>query len=77
MPQLHIRISYLFGIGINDHAHYVNVLNGTTWSGWSPVPGGGTTNVADAATVYNRSLYLFGISERDHRHYVNASPPAE
>jgi len=62
---------YLFGIGINDHAHYVNTFNGTNWAGWALVPGGGTTNLADAATTYNGKLYLFGIGINDHAHYVN------
>jgi hypothetical protein len=62
---------YLFGIGMNDHAHYLNTFNGAQWSGWSPVPGGGTTLVSDTATVYGNKLYLFGIGIQDHQHYVN------
>jgi hypothetical protein len=62
---------YLFGIGINDHAHYVDVFDGSNWSG-SPVPGGGTTKTADAAAVYDGKLYLFGIGINDHGHYVNS-----
>ncbi len=62
---------YLFGIGINDHAHYVNTFDGTHWAGWTPVPGSGTTNLPDAATLYNGKLYLFGIGINDHAHYVN------
>jgi hypothetical protein len=54
---------YLFGIGINDHGHYLRCIN---WSGWSAVPGGGTTLVSDAAVVYNNKLYLFGIGINDH-----------
>src|SRR3954466_8831827 len=42
---------YVFGIGIDDHQHYVNTFDGLTWSGWSAVPGGGTTLVSDAAVV--------------------------
>src|SRR5258706_6174674 len=62
---------YLFGIGINDHGHYVNSFDGTQWAGWKPIPGGGTTNLPDAATVYNGKLYLFGIGIGDHAHYMN------
>ncbi len=62
---------YLFGIGINDHAHYMNVFDGAQWSGWKPVPGGGTTNLPDTATAYNGKLYLFGIGINDHVHYMN------
>jgi len=39
--------------------------------GWGVLPGGGTTNVSDAATVFQGKLYLFGIGIGDHRHYVN------
>jgi hypothetical protein len=54
--------------------------NGTTpppvtvadqWSGWAQVPGGGTTDVALAATVFNSKLYLFGKGINDKREYVN------
>jgi hypothetical protein len=62
---------YLFGIGIGDHAHYMNVFDGTQWAGWKLLPGGGTTNVADAAVSYNGKLYLFGIGIGDHAHYMN------
>jgi hypothetical protein len=62
---------YLFGIGIGDHGHYVNVLDGSSWSGWSLVPGGGKTMLADSATVFRDKLYLFGIGIGDHGHYVN------
>jgi hypothetical protein len=61
----------LFGIGINDHAHYVNTFNGTSWSGWTPVFGEGPSAVSDAATTYNGHLYLFSIGTYDHAHYVN------
>ena len=39
---------YLFGIGINDHQHYVNSFDGQNWSGWSQLFGGGKTNLSDA-----------------------------
>jgi hypothetical protein len=63
---------YVFGIGIDDHAHYVDTFDGIQWSGWSAVPGGGTTLVADTAVVFNGTLYLFGIGIDDHGHYVNS-----
>lgn len=63
---------YLFGIGVNNHRHYVNTFDGANWSGWSEVLGGGTTAVSDAVTGYaDGKLYLFGIGIIDHRHYVN------
>jgi len=36
------------------------------WSGFSAIPGGGTTDVSPSAVVYNNQLYLFakGISDR-------------
>ena len=62
---------YLFGIGIDDHRHYMNTYDGNEWGGWHLVPGGGTTELSDAAVVYNGRLYLFGIGINDHKHYVN------
>jgi len=57
---------YLFGIsafqGGGTGSEFVNVFDGVHWSGWSPVLGGGTTNVALSATVFNGKLYLFGVS---------------
>ncbi|HEY2514960.1 MAG TPA: protease pro-enzyme activation domain-containing protein [Polyangiaceae bacterium] len=63
---------YVFGIGINDHQHYMNVFNGNAWAGWSAVPGGGTTELSDAATVFQNKLYIFGIGIGDHQHYMNS-----
>jgi subtilase family serine protease len=40
--------------------------------GWGVLPGGGTTILSDAATVFQNRLYLFGIGINDHHHYVNA-----
>src|SRR4051812_1517863 len=48
----------------------INALVGLQ-TGWGKVPGGGTTAVADAATVFQDRLYLFGIGIGDRRHYVN------
>ena len=59
------------GIGIEDHGHYMNTFDGAKWSGWSAVPGDGTTLVSDAAAVYGGKLYLFGVGIKDHKHYVN------
>jgi hypothetical protein len=62
---------YLFGIGMGDGGHYLNVFDAAQWSGWRLVPGGGTTALPDAATVYRDKLYLFAIGARDHAHYGN------
>ena len=40
--------------------------------GWGVLPGGGTTNLADAVTAFQNRLYLFGIGINDHHHYVNS-----
>ena len=40
--------------------------------GWAKVPGGGTTQLPDAATTYKDRVYLFGIGINDQRHYVNS-----
>ncbi len=58
-----------------DHFHYMNMLDGTQWGGWKAVPGGGTTNLADAAAAYNGKLYLFGIGIGDHAHYMKFFKP--
>jgi len=62
---------YVFSIGAKDHEHHMNVFDQMQWTGWHSVPGGGTTLVSDAATVYNGKLYLFAIGISDHGHYVN------
>ncbi len=43
----------------------------TPWSGWSAVLGGGTTELSDAAVVFQNRLYLFSIGINDQQHYVN------
>lgn len=71
---------YLFGKGINDRQIYLNVLRvdavdpsvfRENWTGWSAVPGGGTTDAALCATAYAGRLLLFakGI---DRAIYVNS-----
>jgi hypothetical protein len=40
-------------------------------SGWAKVPGGGTTAVAHAVTVFQDRLYLFGIGIKHHKHYLD------
>ena len=67
------KMANLQPIGINDHAHYMNVFAGAQWTGWQPVPRNGTTNQADAAALYLGDLDLFGIGSNDLRHYVNAA----
>ena len=73
---------YLFSTGSVDNVnaparsstgprHYVNVFDGSNWSGWNELPDRGTNGFHDAAAVYNGKLYLFGIGPRDDGHYVN------
>src|SRR5690242_18264627 len=59
---------YVFGKGINDNGEYVNVFNGSSWSGWRRIEG--TTNVALAATTYQGRLFLFGKGIDDNGEYV-------
>jgi subtilase family serine protease len=40
-------------------------------TGWAQLPGGGTTNLPDAAATFRDRVYLFSIGINDHRHYVN------
>src|SRR5262249_15367247 len=56
---------------IGDHAHYVNSFDGTGWAGWTPVPGGGTTNLPDAAVSFQDRAFLFAVGATDHYHYFN------
>ncbi len=65
---------YLFAVGINDHHHYVNSFDGTAWSGWTTVRGGGTTLHSDAATAFDNKIYLFAIGIADKQHYMNIYP---
>lgn len=53
-----------------DAPIYQNVLNGAVWSGWTEVPGGGTTPDGPATTRYGIALYLF-VRAVDGRVYVN------
>jgi hypothetical protein len=71
---------YLFSKGIGDKAVYVNTEDGDQtfphkWSGATKVPGGGTTDVALAATSplgpNSDTLYLFSKGIGDKAVYVN------
>ncbi len=63
----------LFAKGIQDQRIYVNGINDASrnWTGWSEVAGGGTTDVALAATEYQQKLFLFAKGINDRREYVN------
>jgi hypothetical protein len=37
----------------------VNTFDRNAWSGWSAVPGDGTTQLSDTATVFQNKLYLY------------------
>ena len=65
---------YLFGIGINDHHHYMNSFDGQSWSGWAALWGSGKTLLSDAVTVFNNKIYVFGIGINDHQHYMKTFP---
>ena len=73
---------YLFGKGINDRQIYLNILHvdadpdplvfHENWTGWSAVPGGGTSDAALCATAYADRLLLFGKGTIDDRRiYMN------
>jgi hypothetical protein len=62
----------LFAKSIGDGRIYFNSMDEAgTWSGWTEVPGGGTTDAALASETYGRELYLFGKGIDDKRIYVN------
>ena len=73
---------YLFGKGINDRQIYLNILHvdadpdprvfHENWTGWSAVPGGGTTDAALCATAYAGRLLLFAKGIDDRAIYVNS-----
>lgn len=42
-----------------------------SWSGWTEVPGGGTTDVALSASTFAGKVYLFGRGINDSRIYLN------
>ena len=50
-PVLDDPQGYIAGAG-TDNRIYLNRYNGTAWTGWSEVPGGGATPSAPSATVY-------------------------
>ena len=64
----------LFVRGTNNHLYVTSTSNGTTWSGWSEVPGHGLTPSAPAATTLyltaGNTLYLF-VRGTDNKIYVN------
>jgi hypothetical protein len=64
----------LFVRGTNDHLYVNRTSGGTTWSGWSEVPGNGLTPSGPAATLLafnlGNTLYLF-IRGPDNKIYVN------
>jgi uncharacterized repeat protein (TIGR01451 family) len=50
----------VFIVQNSDRKIHVKQYNGTTWTAWSPVPGGQTTDkVVSAAADYNGQVYLF------------------
>jgi subtilase family serine protease len=59
------------GWGTPNGKDLINALVGFS-PGWGVLPGGGTTVLSDAATVFQNRLYLFGIGINDHHHYVNS-----
>jgi pimeloyl-ACP methyl ester carboxylesterase len=61
----------IFVKGIGDRQIYYNTFDGTSWSGWGAVPGGGTTDASIAATVYRGRIYIFVKGIGDKKVYVN------
>ena len=62
--MLHVFVRGL-GNGI-----FVNQFNGTSWTGWAELPGGGSTPSAPAAASYNGQLHVF-VRGGDSRIYDN------
>jgi hypothetical protein len=62
---------WLFGIGKVQHQQWFKTFDGTHWSGWQMLPGGGTTRMADAAAVFQNKLYLFAVALADNSQTVN------
>jgi hypothetical protein len=64
----------LFVRGTNNHLYVNRTSDGTTWSGWSEVPGHGLTPSAPAATLLafnvRNTLYLF-VRSTDNKINVN------
>jgi hypothetical protein len=54
----------------NPNRIYQNRLTGSSWSGWSQVPGNGLTPSGPGATVYQGKLYLF-VEGTDKKIYQN------
>ena len=52
-----------------DDALHVNRFDGSDWSGWSAVPGGGRTFDAPAAIQFDGDLYLFVRGTDDGLHF--------
>lgn len=64
---------YLFARGIGDSAVYFrSSTNGTTWSGWSSLPGI-TTDAAITPVEFGNSLFVFARKPSDNKIYVNTS----
>ena len=68
---------YLFDRG-TDNKTYVNTFNGTTWSGWSEVPGNGFTPDAPGAMAFATSasvgqvdLFVRGTNDRIYVNYLH------
>ena len=58
--------------GIADKKVYMATLTDSAWSAWSAVPGGGSTDVALAATTMGSRLYLFGKGTADKKVYATS-----
>jgi hypothetical protein len=82
-PSLLITINTTTGVGTavfnnalhlfvrgTDNRIYVNLLSGTSWTGWREVPGGGRTPAGPTAAVFQSSLYLV-VRGTDNRIYDN------
>jgi hypothetical protein len=50
----------------------MNSFDGGAWSGWSEIGGGGTTNLALAATVLGGRLYVFGVAVGSRKEFMNS-----
>lgn len=54
-----------------DNKIYINVFDGSSWTGWSEVPGGGATPDAPGVVKYKKKALRLFVRGTDNRIYVN------
>jgi hypothetical protein len=64
---------YLFVRGTNNRI-YRNIDTAGSWTGWSEIPGAGTTYSAPSPAVYGTQLYVY-MQGSDNRIYLKILRP--